>query len=467
MVPVKSAADSVDTIVAQATANGRGGVGIIRVSGKLSGTIAEKILRKIPKPRMAEHLAFWDQNQNLIDKGIALFFKGPNSFTGEDVLELQGHGGPFVLKQILQETVRLGARLANPGEFSLRAFLNNKMDLLQAEAVAELINASSEQAAKSAARSLQGDFSQYVNKWIEALIRLRMFIEASIDFPEEEIDFLNDAKIDLQLKDLLNDLHRVNQVANQGALLAEGLRIAIAGKPNAGKSSFLNRLSGLDSAIVTDIPGTTRDLLKENIAIDGLPIQLIDTAGLRQTQDEIESEGIKRACREIHDADHVLWIMDGTEANDSKAERFCPDPEQLFSEWGLTLCSKKKYTLVVNKVDLLNQKARVEERPNYHCLYLSAKTGEGMDLLREHLKKIAGFSLNGSENIFIARARHLDALKQAEDHLKIALVELEKNHAELLAEELRLAQLALEEITGRFSSDDLLGKIFSEFCIGK
>lgn len=458
MVPVKSA----DTIVAKATASGRGGIGIVRVSGKLCSSIASTILKKIPKPRVAEHLSFWDQNQNPIDKGIALFFKGPHSFTGEDVLELQGHGGPFVLEQILQETVRLGARLAEPGEFSLRSFLNNKMDLFQAEAIAELINASSEQAAKSAARSLQGDFSREVNKWIEALIQLRMFIEASIDFPEEDIDFLGEAKVSEKLETLMTAINKAYDAASQGALLAEGIRIAIAGKPNAGKSSFLNRLTGLDSAIVTDIPGTTRDVLKEHIAIDGIPIQLIDTAGLRNTVDVIESEGIKRACREIKEADHVFWIIDGFE-NEAPFSASA----DLFSKW-ISPASETKYTVIVNKIDLQKQKARIEEHEHYSCVYLSAKTGEGFDLLKDHLKKAVGFSLNGNEGVFLARTRHLEALKEAQRHLETGFNQLQKNKAaELLAEELRMAQVALEEITGRFSSDDLLGKIFSEFCIGK
>lgn len=461
MVSVKS----LDTIVAQATASGRGGIGIVRVSGALSSGIAQKILKKIPKPRMAEHLSFWDQNQNLIDKGIALFFEGPNSFTGEDVLELQGHGGPFVLNQLLEEALQHGARLAKPGEFSLRAFLNNKIDLYQAEAIAELINAASEQAAKSAARSLKGDFSKAVNDWISALIQLRMFIEAAIDFPDEEIDFLAESQVSLKLSNLVSDLHKVSETANQGALLLEGIRVAIAGKPNAGKSSFLNQLSGLDSAIVTDIPGTTRDVLKENIAIDGLPIQLIDTAGLRKAFDVVESEGIKRACREIQEADHLLWIVDGAEKGAETEEKH---PRQLFSEWVSVDVQKATCTVVINKIDLLKQEARIEDHSDHYRLYLSAKTGEGMNLLREHLKKVAGFSLNGNEGVFIARARHLKALNEAKTHLERGLSELKKSKAaELLAEELRLAQLSLEEITGRFSSDDLLGKIFSEFCIGK
>lgn len=463
MVSVKSldTSDDLDTIAAQATASGRGGVGIIRVSGKLVRKIAESILKKVPNPRVAEHLSFWGENKNFLDKGIALFFKGPHSFTGEDILELQGHGGPVVLNQLLQETLRLGARLANPGEFSLRAFLNNKMDLFQAEAIVELINATSEQAAKSAARSMQGDFSKEVQTWIESLIRLRMLIEASLDFPEEEIDFLNEAKIQGELKVLMAALERVNHSANQGALLAEGIRITIAGKPNAGKSSFLNRLSGLDSAIVTDIPGTTRDVLKEHISIDGLPIQFVDTAGLRQGADVIENEGIRRACHEIKEADHVLWVIDGS----IKEEM---NPDQLFSEWFPVSSEKTKHSVVVNKIDLLNESARIEEYPDYHRIYLSAKTGEGFDLLREHLKKVAGFSLNANEGVFIARTRHLEALQQARVHLEEGLIQLQENRAqELLAEELRGAQLALEAITGRFSSDDLLGKIFSEFCIGK
>lgn len=463
MVPVKTG----DTIVAKATASGRGGVGIVRVSGALSEKIAEQILKKIPSPRVAEHLSFWGEDQTLIDKGIALFFKGPHSFTGEDVLELQGHGSPFALNQLLKTAIQCGARLAGPGEFSLRAFLNNKIDLFQAEAISELINASSEQAAKSAARSLQGDFSKVVNEWIESLIRLRMFIEASIDFPDEEIELLSEGRVKIELKNLLNDLQRVNQSANQGALLCEGIRIAIAGKPNAGKSSLLNRLSGLESAIVTDTPGTTRDVLKECIAIDGLPIHLIDTAGLRMATDSIEIEGIKRARQEIKKADHVLWILDGSLGEISPLVDFGSEDEDEDSE---KPNEKPQYTVIVNKIDQLKQTARIENNESHQKIYLSAKTGEGMELLREHIKKIAGFSLNGNEDVFIARTRHLEALRLAKQHIESGLLHLQNENnktPELLAEDLRLAQLALEEITGRYSSDDLLGKIFSEFCIGK
>lgn len=456
----------VETIVAQATPVGRGSVGIVRISGPKVSEIAEKILGKLPKPREAAHLTFWGQRQEALDHGIALFFKGPNSFTGEDVLELQGHGGPLVVQRIIREVVDLGARLAQPGEFSLRAFLNDKMDLVQAEAVADLINAQSEQAARSAMKSLQGDFSRCIEAWVEALIKLRLYVEAAIDFPEEEIDFLSDSYIQTELARLIQEVIKVKEIARQGVLLQEGLRIAIAGKPNAGKSSLLNQLSGTESAIVTDIPGTTRDVLKEHISIDGLPLQLIDTAGLRASADSVEIEGIKRAQREIKQADHVLWMLD---ASTSKEE----DLELLLLEWKALFQNTRHFTLIFNKIDLVSKSPsikkilKVEQDLDCTLIYLSVKTGQGIELLKKHLKESVGMVENSNEGIFNARSRHLQALESGFEHLNQAQDKLAFKAGELVAEELRQAQLCLEEITGKFTSDDLLGRIFSEFCIGK
>jgi tRNA modification GTPase len=453
--------NDVDTIVAQATPAGRGGVSIIRISGPNVLGIAQQMLGKIPSPRHAENLSFFGPGKDKIDNGIALLFKGPHSFTGEDVLELQGHGGPVVVNQLLQAAKTFGARLANPGEFSLRAFLNNKIDLLQAEAIADLINATSEQAAKSAIRSLQGDFSRVVEAWIESLIKLRMYVEAAIDFPEEEIDFLSDGRIKTQLSALITQVDKALETARQGALLSEGLKVVIAGKPNAGKSSLLNALSGYESAIVTDIPGTTRDVLKEQILIDGLLVHIIDTAGLRIGTDIVEEEGVRRACREIKGADHILWMVDGTTTDEIQ-------PETLFSDWINDHPSNINVTILYNKIDQLKKVSSIKKQEGYSVIFLSVKTGEGVDLLRSHLKEVAGFSPQANEGVFAARSRHLDALNLAKKHLLEGELQLNCYKAgELLAEELRQTQLALEAITGRFSTDDLLGRIFSEFCIGK
>jgi tRNA modification GTPase len=450
-----------DTIVAQATAPGRGGVGIIRVSGSLSTHVAEKILDKCPKPRYAEYLSFNSLAGTQLDQGIALFFNNPHSFTGEDVLELQGHGGPVVIDMLLKEICQIeGVRLAQPGEFSERAFLNDKMDLTQAEAIADLINATSEQAAKSALHSLQGDFSKHIHTLVEKVIHLRMYVEAAIDFPDEEIDFLSDGKVAGDLAAIITQLDEVRQQAKQGSIMREGMRVVIAGRPNAGKSSLLNALAGREAAIVTDIAGTTRDVLREHIHIDGMPLHIIDTAGLRESPDKVEQIGIERAWDEIRQADHVLFMVDGTDTTET-------DPMQIWPEFMQQLPNGMKVTVVRNKIDLSNEAVNLDKAGQYPLLRLSAKSTEGVDLLREHLKECIGFT-GATEGGFMARRRHLDALERAAEHLDIGQTQLEMHVAgEILAEELRLTQQHLNEITGEFSSDDLLGKIFSSFCIGK
>jgi tRNA modification GTPase len=450
-----------DTIVAQATAPGRGGVGIIRVSGSLSTHVAEKILGKCPKPRYAEYLSFNSLSGEQLDQGIALFFNNPHSFTGEDVLELQGHGGPVVIDMLLKEICQIeGVRLAQPGEFSERAFLNDKMDLTQAEAIADLINATSEQAAKSALHSLQGDFSKHIHTLVEKVIHLRMYVEAAIDFPDEEIDFLSDGKVAGDLAAIIAQLDEVRQQAKQGSIMREGMRVVIAGRPNAGKSSLLNALAGREAAIVTDIAGTTRDVLREHIHIDGMPLHIIDTAGLRESPDKVEQIGIERAWDEIRQADHVLFMVDGTDTAET-------DPMQIWPEFMQQLPDGMKVTVVRNKIDLSNEAVNLDKAGQYPLLRLSAKSNEGVDLLREHLKECIGFT-GATEGGFMARRRHLDALERAAEHLDIGQTQLEMHVAgEILAEELRLTQQYLNEITGEFSSDDLLGKIFSSFCIGK
>lgn len=459
-----------DTIVAEATPRGRGGVGVVRLSGPKTVEIAERLLGRVPTIRQAEHLSFLDDQGACIDQGIALFFKAPYSFTGEDVLELQGHGGPVIMDTLVQAAVKAGARLAEPGEFSLRAFLNNKIDLLQAEAIADLINAHSQAAAKSALRSLQGVFSCLVQDLARDIMHLRVYVEAAIDFPEEEIDFLQDQKILGDLKKLLNQLENISAQARQGVLLSEGLRVVLTGRPNAGKSSLLNLLSGQDSAIVTEIPGTTRDVLREQISIEGLLIHLIDTAGLRKSVDAIEQEGIVRALKEISLADHVLLVVDATQTSES-------DPEKLYAEYsrefleGSISGAGVEITVLYNKIDQLTQSPLVQTKKSNNQIYtlipVSVKTGEGISIFKNHLKKVLGFSEN-TEGNFMARRRHLESLSEAKRHLSVGGMQLRDSKAgELLAEELRLAQLALDSITGKVSSDDLLGEIFSEFCVGK
>jgi tRNA modification GTPase len=450
-----------DTIAAIATATGRGGVGIVRVSGPKAKQVAEQLLSVSLQARHAHYCDFKSRSGEVLDQGIALFFPGPNSFTGEDVLELQGHGGPVILDLLLREITQLGIRLARPGEFSERAFLNDKLDLTQAEAIADLIDASTEQAARNALHSLQGAFSKRIHELVEALIHLRIYVEASIDFPEEEIDFLSDGKVARDLDAIITKLASVFKEARQGALVRDGMRVVIAGRPNAGKSSLLNALSGRESAIVTSIEGTTRDVLREHIHIDGMPLHIIDTAGLRESPDEVEQIGIQRAWQEIQQADRVLLLIDSRQTT-------LTDPHQIWPEFVDQLDDANKITLVRNKIDLSGEAAGLVELENAApYVGISAATGAGVDALKQHLKTIMGFSDN-SESGFTARRRHLDALERANQYLASGKAQLQGYAAgELLAEDLRHAQNALGEITGEFTPDDLLGRIFSSFCIGK
>jgi tRNA modification GTPase len=450
-----------DTIAAVATATGRGGVGIVRVSGPKARLIAEQLLPFKLQARHAHYGNFCTAKGDVLDQGIALFFPGPNSFTGEDVLEFQGHGGPVILDLLLREITQLGVRLARPGEFSERAFLNDKLDLAQAEAIADLIDATSEQAARNALHSLQGAFSAKIHDLVEALIQLRIYVEASIDFPEEEIDFLSDGKVAKDLTHIEQKLEQVFKEARQGVLVRDGMRVVIAGRPNAGKSSLLNALSGRDSAIVTSIEGTTRDVLREHIHIDGMPLHIIDTAGLRDSPDEVEQIGIARAWQEIQQADRVLLLIDSRTSSESS-------PQKVWPEFVAKLNDPSKITLVRNKIDLSHEAAGFHLQ-DHKLLYIgiSAATGAGVEDLKQHLKDIMGFSETG-ESGFTARRRHLDALERAQVFLQSGRAQLMGYAAgELLAEDLRHCQNALGEITGDFTPDDLLGRIFSSFCIGK
>ncbi|MEJ2620286.1 MAG: tRNA uridine-5-carboxymethylaminomethyl(34) synthesis GTPase MnmE [Candidatus Thiodiazotropha sp.] len=444
-----------DTIAAVATPAGRGGVGIVRISGANCAKIAYSLIGSLPPPRVAKLVDFFDQQQQLIDQGIALYFPAPHSFTGEDVLELQGHGGPVVMDLLLQAALQVGARVARAGEFSERAFLNDKLDLLQAEAIADLIDAQSHAAARLASRTLKGDFSQRIHTLVEQLIELRLYVEAAIDFPEEEIDFLNDGHVSERLLTIISLVHETFQSAQSGRVLRDGLTLVIAGRPNAGKSSLLNALSGSESAIVTEIPGTTRDLLKERITIEGIPLHIIDTAGLRDSDDPIEAEGVRRAREQMAGADRVLWVFDDRS-----------DPDHMALERA-TLPDGVPVTLIRNKIDLTSSAAEIRQTEDGVEICLSAKQGLGMSLLNDHLKQCAGFH-DQHEGEFIARRRHLDALQRGKDALEHAKLSLLRDQAgELLAEDLRCAQQALSEITGEFTADDLLGRIFSSFCIGK
>jgi tRNA modification GTPase len=461
-----------ETIAAQATAPGRGGVGIIRISGPEAVNVAKTILGRVPEIRKAEYLPFQNRDKHILDQGIALFFKAPNSFTGEDVLELQGHGGPVILDMILKEVLAINkVRMAKPGEFSEQAFLNDKLDLTQAEAIADLINSSSEQAARCALQSLKGNFSKLVNDMVESIIHLRMYVEAAIDFPEEEIDFLADKKIVTELKAIISKVESVRQQAQQGSIIREGMRVVIAGRPNAGKSSLLNALSGKETAIVTDIAGTTRDVLTEQIHIDGMPLHIIDTAGLRESTDKVEKIGIERAWQEINQADRVLLMVDAADDNSVKSDELTIKED--WPEFFKRLPSNIGLTIIRNKADISNAVTGYIEvndstADNIHSIVtLSAKTGDGVDSLKEHLKTIMGYQ-GSTEGGFMARRRHLIALERTHEHLKIGLEQLESYVAgEILAEELRICQQELDQITGEFTSDDLLGTIFSSFCVGK
>lgn len=450
-----------ETIAAVATAQGRGGVGIVRISGPLASVAAKAISGRELKPRYAHYGPFFSDDQQVLDEGLALYFPGPNSFTGEDVLELQGHGGPIVLDMLLKRCLELGCRLARPGEFSERAFLNDKLDLAQAEAIADLIEASSAQAARNALRSLQGAFSQRVHNLTEQLIGLRIYVEAAIDFPEEEIDFLADGHVLSMLDKVRDELSTVLREAGQGALLRDGMTVVIAGRPNAGKSSLLNALAGREAAIVTEIAGTTRDILREHIHIDGMPLHVVDTAGLRYTDDHVEKIGVERALKAIGEADRVLLVVDATAPE-------ALDPFALWPEFLEYRPDPAKVTLIRNKADLTGEAVSLETSDDGHVtISLSAKSAEGLDLLRDHLKACMGYEQT-SESSFSARRRHLEALRLASAALEHGRAQLTLAGAgELLAEDLRQAQHSLGEITGAFSSDDLLGRIFSSFCIGK
>lgn len=445
-----------DTIAAIATPPGRGGVGIVRVSGAAVSVIAVALLGKLPNPRQATLRSFCASNGEILDQGIALYFPAPHSFTGEDVLELQGHGGPVVMDLLLARVLELGARLARPGEFSERAFLNDKLDLAQAEAIADLIASDTAAAARAALRSLQGEFSQQVNDLVEGLVELRIYVEAAIDFPEEEIDFLADGVIAARLRDLQKKLSSLQAVARQGRLLRDGMTVVIAGRPNAGKSSLLNQLAGREAAIVTAIPGTTRDVLREHISIDGMPLHIIDTAGLRHSDDLVEAEGIRRAWVEIAAADQIVMLVDDQSG-------FTVEDRALREQ----LPTDTPITVVRNKIDLTGRMPAIAKGQWGIEILLSARSGAGLDLLRDHLKSCMGYQ-SGGEGTFMARRRHLDALERATASLNQAAYQLEVIRAgELVAEELREAQNALAEITGEFTSEDLLTRIFSSFCIGK
>lgn len=441
-----------DTIVALATPPGTGGVGVVRISGDEAERIAGAMLGRLPEPRVATYATFADAQGEPLDKGLALYFPGPASFTGESVVELHGHGGPVVMALLVDAALALGARRAEPGEFTKRAFLNDKLDLAQAEAVADLIDSGTEQAARAALRSLSGAFSEAVNDLTEQLTAIRMYVEAAIDFPEEEIDFLADDELGERLAACDTAFGSLLSRAAVGRVMRDGYQVVIVGKPNAGKSSLMNRLSGEETAIVTEIAGTTRDVLRERINVDGLAVELVDTAGLRENPDRIEAEGIRRARKAMAEADAVLWIQDATEATPGRIEEPVPD--------GIPV------TIVRNKIDLSGDSPGLVagDRP---VVMLSARTGDGIDVLRAHIRELAGFRDLG-EGAFTARRRHVEALRDARQHFETGRAALREAHAgELLAEELRLAQQALGTITGEFTADDLLGRIFSEFCIGK
>lgn len=452
-----------DTIAAPATAPGRGGIGIVRISGGAVRAIAHRITGALPEPRRASFTPFigTDETGNpvVIDEGIALFFPAPHSFTGEDVIEFHAHGGPVILDLLLREAIAAGARLARPGEFSERAYLNGKLDLTQAEAIADLIDSASTQAARNAVRSLQGEFSARIHAVVEKLIQLRMYVEASIDFPEEEVDFLAESAVGEQLQALLNDLAQVLDTARQGVLVREGMTLVLAGRPNAGKSSLMNCLAGRETAIVTAIPGTTRDILREQIQIDGLPLHIVDTAGLRESPDEIEREGIRRAIAEIRNADRLLLVLDSTQPESVDAV--------MQAHFAGMLDALPPLIVVLNKCDLSGAGPGIRRAAERTTVTLSALTGAGVDMLREHLKECVGYHAVGEAG-FSARRRHLDALERGLTLLRQGLERLhESGAAELLAEDLRSAQHCLGEITGEFGSDELLGRIFSSFCIGK
>ena len=451
-----------ETIVAIATAPGAGGIGIIRLSGPKALDIGSTLTGlSTLKPRHAHFCSFTGKDGVPLDSGICLYFPAPHSFTGEDVIELQAHGGPIILDLILREACNLGARQALPGEFSQRAFLNGKIDLAQAEAIADLINSSTEQAARNAGRSLQGVFSRKINSLVASVTRLRVYVEAAIDFPEEEIDFINNSQVAEQLDAIILELDDILSQAQQGSLIREGMKLVIAGKPNAGKSSLLNALSGQDTAIVTPVAGTTRDVLRAQIQIDGMPLHIVDTAGLRDSDDVIEREGIRRARVEMESADRILLVVDATITSDPGAFA------ALLADEHLQLSQNIPVTLVANKCDLTTQPVGIQQQDDVTVIHMSAKTGAGLDILKRHLKSSMGYK-GGGESNFSARRRHLSSLQRAREFLEQGRRQLQGTGAgELLAEDLRHCQQSLGEITGTITSDELLGEIFSNFCIGK
>ena len=439
-----------ETITALATPTGKGGIGVVRVSGALVPQIAHTLLGHLPPPRYATFKRFVDSSGELIDHGIALYFPAPHSFTGEDVLELQGHGGLVVMDHLLKTIIQLGARLARPGEFSERAFLNGKIDLAQAEAIADLIESSSVQAARCALRSLEGEFSHAIHQLVEQLIWLRSYIEANIDFIDEEIEHLADGQVIEKIASLIKAITHILAKAHQGYLLKEGMRIVLVGEPNVGKSSLLNRLAGRETAIVTPIPGTTRDVVRDQIQLDGMPLHITDTAGLRETIDPIEQEGIRRTKLALQEADLVILLLDDRSADD-------------YAQAHLLAQIPHPPLVIRNKIDLSGHSAGLTASG---VLYLSAQTGAGLEVLKNYLKEKMGLHQH-PENNFLARRRHLDALQRAQAALEMSLTQAQFANYELLAEELRQAQQALNEITGEFSAEDLLGQIFATFCIGK
>ena len=455
-----------DTITAIATPPGVGGVGIIRVSGDLVKNIAPIILGSTKLiPKMARYTEFLSDQKEVIDRGIAIFFQAPHSFTGEDVLELHGHGGTIVLDLLLRRVISLGARLAEPGEFSKRAFLNGKIDLLQAESIISLINAQTEQAAKAAVKSLYGDFSKQINGLLQELTEIRMYLEAAIDFPEEDLTFLEHNNILKRLDRFKESIRKILLVAKQGELLSNGIKTVILGGPNVGKSSLLNLLTGKDVAIVTDLPGTTRDVLINKINIDGMVLEILDTAGIRETDDKIEIIGIQKAIKEAKQADLILFMV---EAKDFLAQQDLI--QNMFPEVLVEQKHSKKILILINKIDLYDMVfPGVTIKDGISIVFVSVKNQAGIDLLKQQIKKIAG--VVEQDQVFTARTRHVIALQQVCNHIEQGVncfaQKQENVFFELLAEELRLAQKALSEITGVFTSEDLLGKIFAEFCIGK
>ena len=444
-----------DTIAAVATPPGRGGIGVVRISGPLVVSILEAVIGKVPKPRRVIFVRFRDGDGAVIDGGLALYFSGPKSFTGEDVAELQGHGGPIVMDMLLERVYSLGARPARPGEFSERAFLNGRMDLAQAEAVADLIDAGSRHAAKAAVRSLEGVFSRAIRNLADSVLQLRVYVEAAINFPDEEVDFLSDGVVYKKLEEIACAMDAVQAKVSQGRVLREGLHVVILGRPNAGKSSLLNRLAGRESAIVTSIPGTTRDVLREFIHLGAVPLHVVDTAGLCDSEDPVEREGVRRALVEVETADHILLVFDDREP---------VKPESLLSRLGHP---KQPITLLINKIDVTGRAPGPTPGFAYPAFAVSVKCGDGMDDLARYMEQTAGLDEAG-EGLFLARRRHLQALARAQCGVEAAKEQLLVYEAgELVAEELLQAHEALGEITGKVSADTLLGEIFGRFCIGK